>query len=66
MRLDVIEEPGMMVESSEDRMETFSSFKSPKCKQDIINMLGDQSGKRYVVFRENGGKEVVKTIAVGT
>lgn len=28
-------------------------------------MLGDQSGINHTVFRENGGREFVKTIAVG-
>lgn len=46
-------------------MDTFSKFSAPKTKDDIIQMLGDQTGKRHQVFRENGGEEFIKTIAVG-
>lgn len=56
---------GKIIESSVDRMETFHTFQTPRCKSDIVQMLGDTSGKRHTVFRENGGDEFIKTIAVG-
>lgn len=65
MRLAVPETGGLIADSSSDRMDTFGTFAAPKTKVDIINMLGDQTGKRHQVFRENGGEEFIKTIAVG-
>lgn len=65
LRLPVEETGGLIADSSEDRMNTFCQFSVPKTKDDIIQMLGDQSGKRHQVFRENGGEEFIKTIAVG-
>lgn len=56
---------GMIVDSSTARHEVFDRLGKPKTKEDIIKMLGDQSGKVHTVFRENGGDEIVKTIAVG-
>lgn len=65
LRLPVEETGGLIADSSEDRMDTFCKFAVPKTKDDIIQMLGDQTGKRHQVFRENGGEEFIKTIAVG-
>lgn len=65
LRLPIKEVTGMIVDSSNARHEVFDRFGKPKCKHDAINMLGDQSGKVHTVFRENGGNEFVKTIAVG-
>lgn len=65
LRLPVEETGGLIADSSEDRMDTFCKFSTPKTKDDIIQMLGDQTGKRHQVFRENGGEEFIKTIAVG-
>lgn len=41
------------------------SFKKPQTKEDIINMLGDETGGTYKIYRNND-MEDVKTIAVGT
>lgn len=46
-------------------MDTFRSFPVPRSKAHIVQMLGDTTGKRHTVFRENGGDEFIKTIAVG-
>lgn len=56
---------GPIIESSTERLDTFAKFKSPKTKEDVIGMLGDQTGKVHSVFRENGGSEFIKTVAVG-
>lgn len=64
-RLPIEEVTGLIIDSSNDRMETFCSFPAPKTKEDVINMLGDRSGKRHCVFWENNGEEPVKTVAVG-
>lgn len=61
----VPETGGLIADSSLERMDTFCTFEAPKTKDDVIRMLGDQSGKRHQVFRENGGEEFIKTIAVG-
>lgn len=65
LRLQIPEMTGKIIESSEDRMETFRTFPAPRSKAHIVQMLGDTSGKRHTVFRENGGDEFIKTIAVG-
>lgn len=52
----------MIVDSSTERHEAFSKFAAPKTKSDVVNMLGDQSGKNHTVFRDNG---IVRTIAAG-
>lgn len=65
LRLNIEELPCKGIESSVERMDTFCSFTAPKTKQDVINMLGDQSAKVYKVFQENGAEEFTKTIAVG-
>lgn len=66
LRLPIGEVGGMIVDSSTARHEVFDRIGKPKTKEDIIKMLGDQSGKVHTVFRENGGDQMVKTIAVGT
>lgn len=65
LRLNVEEVPGAGIDSSNERLCTFSSFPPPKTKEDAIQMLGDQSAKNHTVFRENGGDEFIKTVAVG-
>lgn len=66
LRLAIEEVTGPIIESSTERLDCFARFRSPKTKEDVINMLGDQSGKQHSVFCENGGREFIKTIAVGT
>lgn len=65
LRLPIKEVTGPIIDSSNARHEVFDRLGKPNCKHDVINMLGDQSGKVHTVFRENGGDEFVKTIAVG-
>lgn len=62
LRLPIKEVTGMIVDSSTERHETFSKFAAPKTKTDVVNMLGDQSGKNHTVFRDNS---IVRTIAAG-
>ncbi|CAG9821882.1 unnamed protein product [Phaedon cochleariae] len=64
LRLKIEETNEEMTRSSVCRMTTFKSYRSPKNKQDIINMLGDHTNKDYPVFRDGPG-DFVKTIAVG-
>lgn len=66
LRLPIEEVTGLIIDSSNDRMETFCSFPAPRTKDDVIKMLGDRSGKRHCVFWEsNKDDEPVKTVAVG-
>uniref|UniRef100_A0A1B6DIH8 Peptidase C45 hydrolase domain-containing protein n=2 Tax=Clastoptera arizonana TaxID=38151 RepID=A0A1B6DIH8_9HEMI len=64
LRLKIPEVGGMISQSSDERLRTMNQLPF-KCKQDVINMLGDQSGKDFTVFRESGDEDFVKTIAVG-
>lgn len=66
LRLKVPEVAGLIIDSSIERMETFKTFKGPKSKQDVIDMLGDTSSKEHNVFRDKAGEEeFLKTICVG-
>lgn len=65
MRLKVPEVGGMIVSSSDARHETMNKMQKPQSVQDVVNILGDQSGKEFTIFRESGDEDFVKTIAVG-
>lgn len=55
----------LMLMSSEARMSTLKGRNEPKCKDDVIAMLSDQTHDKFRVFQEFGPDDVVKTIAVG-
>lgn len=66
LRLKVPEVTGLIIDSSIERMDTFAKFQRPKCKGDVIKMLGDTSAKEHMVFRDKAGEEeFLKTICVG-
>lgn len=65
LRLPVKEVTGPIIDSSNERLEVFARFAKPKTTEDVIDMLGDQTGKNHTVFRENGENEFIKTVAVG-
>lgn len=66
LRLKVPEVTGLIIDSSVERHDTFKLFKAPKCKEDVIKMLGDTSAKDHMVFRDKAGEEeFLKTICVG-
>lgn len=62
MRIDEVNEE--MSKSSINRMAVFNKYKTPKTKQDVINMLSDTSNCDYPVFRD-ALSDPVRTIAVG-
>lgn len=62
LRLPIKEVTGLIVDSSTERHKVFSEFTAPKSKDDIIQMLGDQSSKTHTVFRVEG---LVRTVAMG-
>lgn len=54
------------MENSNGRMEVLTKFPKPKTKEDVINMLGDESGKKVWVFQDYPDKHnQILTIAVG-
>lgn len=55
----------MIVSSSDARHETMNKMQKPESVKDVVNILGDQSGKEFTIFRESGDDDFVKTIAVG-
>ncbi|PSN46475.1 hypothetical protein C0J52_06877 [Blattella germanica] len=61
LRLNVPEVEETMT-SSRHRHASLGSFPKPKCRKDVINMLGDQSDKEYPVFRQT---DYAETVAVG-
>ena len=65
MRLKVPEVTGVIIDSSIHRMAAIQKHPAPKNRQDIINMLSDQTDNEYRVFQEFGEEDYVKTIAVG-
>ncbi|XP_054276013.1 beta-alanyl-dopamine/carcinine hydrolase-like [Macrosteles quadrilineatus] len=65
LRLQIPEVGGMIVSSSDSRHATQEGMPTPKTADDVINVLGDQSGKEFTIFREAGDDDFVKTVAVG-
>lgn len=64
-RLQIKEVSGLIIDSSIDRMNVLNSYPTPKSKEDVLQMLGDQSSKySYTVFVDNDCCPV-KTVAVG-
>lgn len=65
LRLPMEEVGGAIVDSSNDRMTTFTkAFDPPKSREDVIQMLGDTSSKGHRVFRDEPDA-FIKTICVG-
>ncbi|XP_011874667.1 PREDICTED: uncharacterized protein LOC105565793 isoform X2 [Vollenhovia emeryi] len=65
LRLKVAEVDESILEGSIRRMEAISKHPPVKCRQDVIDILSDQTGENYRIYREFGGDEKVKTIATG-
>ncbi|XP_024936569.1 uncharacterized protein LOC107263304 isoform X2 [Cephus cinctus] len=65
LRLKVPEVDGLIIPSSEHRMEAICRHASPKTREDVIDILSDQTDNEYRVFQEIGPDDYVKTIAVG-
>lgn len=64
MRLKVEERSGLIIDTSDARLDLFKTMKSPKTRQDLINMLGDVSNENLPVFHSLE-KDPLVTIAVG-
>ncbi|XP_033223085.1 uncharacterized protein LOC117176852 [Belonocnema kinseyi] len=65
LRLKVPEVTGVIIDSSVHRMEAIQKHSPPKNREDVINILSDQTGNKYRIFQEFGKEDYVKTIAVG-
>lgn len=65
LRLSIPEADLDMLDSSEARMTALKAHKQPHDRKDIINMLSDQTGKKYRVFQDFGPGDTIKTLAAG-
>lgn len=65
LRLKIPEVDGLIVDSSIKRMATICNHPPAKCRQDVINILSDQTGDDYRVYQEKDKDDPVKTIATG-
>lgn len=61
LRLNVPQVSGLIIDSSEARLDVLTQFPAPISQDDVVNMLGDESHNNYKVFT-NG---FVKTVAMG-
>jgi len=46
-------------------METISKHPPVECRQDVINVLSDQTGEDYRIYQDFGKDDEIKTIATG-
>ncbi|XP_012279242.1 uncharacterized protein LOC105699095 [Orussus abietinus] len=65
LRLQVPEVDGLIIDSSVWRMAAICRHSLPKSREDVINILSDQTDDKFRVFQEIQPDDYVKTIAVG-
>ncbi|XP_029055558.1 acyl-coenzyme A:6-aminopenicillanic-acid-acyltransferase 40 kDa form isoform X2 [Osmia bicornis bicornis] len=65
LRLKIPEVKGLIIDSSVRRMDTICKYPPPKSRQDVINILSDQTDNEYRVYQEIKKDDYVKTIATG-
>ncbi|KOC61454.1 Acyl-coenzyme A:6-aminopenicillanic-acid-acyltransferase 40 kDa form [Habropoda laboriosa] len=65
LRLKVAEVEGLIVDSSEKRMNAICNHPPAKSRQDVLNILSDQTDDQYRVYQEINKEDRVKTIATG-
>ncbi|XP_071873730.1 C45 family peptidase tan [Bombus fervidus] len=65
LRLKIPEVDGLIVDSSIKRMAAICNHPPAKCRQDVINILSDQTDDDYRVYQEKDKNDPVKTIATG-
>ncbi|KAL6443606.1 hypothetical protein ACFW04_001621 [Cataglyphis niger] len=66
LRLKVAEVEGMIIQSSIKRMKAILNHPPAECRQDVIDILSDQTDDEFRVYQEIGSDDHVKTIATGT
>lgn len=65
LRLKVPEVEGLIIDSSIHRMAAICKHPQPKCVQDVLEILSDQTDKNFRVYQEINPNDVIKTIATG-
>ncbi|XP_015438251.1 PREDICTED: uncharacterized protein LOC107193354 [Dufourea novaeangliae] len=65
LRLEIPEVEGLIIDSSVRRMEMICKHPVPKSRQDVQNILSDQTDDQYRVYQEINKDDHVKTIATG-
>ncbi|XP_017753141.1 PREDICTED: uncharacterized protein LOC108545855 isoform X2 [Eufriesea mexicana] len=65
LRLKISEVEGLIINSSVKRMATISNYPPAKTRQDVLDILSDQTDDEYRVYQENNKDDRVKTIATG-
>lgn len=56
---------GLIIESSIRRMKAISKHPPVKCRQDVIDVLSDQTDDQFRVYQEIDRDDYIKTIATG-
>ncbi|XP_078042397.1 C45 family peptidase tan [Augochlora pura] len=65
LRLNVPEVSGLIIDSSDRRMEIICKHPPPKNRQNVIDILSDQTTNDYRVYQDINKDDPVKTIATG-
>ncbi|KAH0949477.1 hypothetical protein HN011_005311 [Eciton burchellii] len=65
LRLKVAEAEGPIIQSSIRRMKAISKHPPAKCRQDVIDILSDQTDDEFRIYQEIGYDDRIKTIATG-
>ncbi|XP_043674518.1 uncharacterized protein LOC122632105 [Vespula pensylvanica] len=65
LRLKIPEVKGLIIESSIHRMEAICKHPPPKCLQDVLEILSDQTDSEYRVYQDINPDDYIKTIATG-
>lgn len=66
LRLKVTEVEGMIIQSSVRRMAAISKYPPVECRQDVIDILSDQTDDEFRVYQEIDRNDYIKTLATGT
>jgi hypothetical protein len=61
----VAEAEGPIIQSSIRRMKAISKHPPAKCRQDVIDILSDQTDDEFRIYQEIGYDDRIKTIATG-
>jgi hypothetical protein len=65
MRLKVIETEGLIIDSSIHRMQAINRHSPPKTREEVIEILSDQTDDDFRVYQDIRPDDYVKTIATG-
>ncbi|EFN75755.1 uncharacterized protein LOC105191124 [Harpegnathos saltator] len=65
LRLKVAEAEGLIIQSSVRRMEAVCKHPPAECRQDVIDILSDQTDNEFRVYQEIDRNDYVKTLATG-